>query len=149
MLHAQRDPLSSSSRVDGEAFIGFSPLNTSKAANLGLESSLKGETRDKFKEYTSDNQWPPRHYTCSFCRREFKSVVALGGHMNVHRRDRASIQASREEKEQELVGEDVACSTVDGEAFIGFSPLKTSKAANLGLESSLKGETREELDLEL
>ncbi|MCE0481407.1 hypothetical protein HAX54_039125 [Datura stramonium] len=33
--------------------------------------------------------WPPRSYTCSFCKREFKSAQALGGHMNVHRRDRA------------------------------------------------------------
>ncbi|MBA0857252.1 hypothetical protein Goshw_009519 [Gossypium schwendimanii] len=33
--------------------------------------------------------WPPRSYSCSFCRREFRSAQALGGHMNVHRRDRA------------------------------------------------------------
>ncbi|KAL2322898.1 hypothetical protein Fmac_027277 [Flemingia macrophylla] len=39
--------------------------------------------------------WPPRSYTCSFCRREFRSAQALGGHMNVHRRDRARLhQAS-------------------------------------------------------
>ncbi|BBM99956.1 protein MpSUP [Marchantia polymorpha subsp. ruderalis] len=30
-------------------------------------------------------QWPPRSYTCSFCRREFCTAQALGGHMNVHR----------------------------------------------------------------
>ncbi|KAK9282386.1 hypothetical protein L1049_005303 [Liquidambar formosana] len=36
--------------------------------------------------------WPPRHYTCSFCRRKFKSAQALGGHMNVHRRDRAMLR---------------------------------------------------------
>uniref|UniRef100_A0A7N0UTH8 C2H2-type domain-containing protein n=1 Tax=Kalanchoe fedtschenkoi TaxID=63787 RepID=A0A7N0UTH8_KALFE len=36
--------------------------------------------------------WPPRSYTCSFCRREFKSAQALGGHMNVHRRDRARLK---------------------------------------------------------
>ncbi|XP_076943628.1 transcriptional regulator SUPERMAN-like [Bidens hawaiensis] len=33
--------------------------------------------------------WPPRSYTCAFCKREFRSAQALGGHMNVHRRDRA------------------------------------------------------------
>ncbi|KAI7996194.1 Zinc finger protein 10 [Camellia lanceoleosa] len=38
--------------------------------------------------------WPPRSYTCSFCRREFKSAQALGGHMNVHRRDRARLKQS-------------------------------------------------------
>ncbi|XP_024994683.1 transcriptional regulator SUPERMAN-like isoform X3 [Cynara cardunculus var. scolymus] len=39
--------------------------------------------------------WPPRSYTCTFCRREFQSAQALGGHMNVHRRDRARIHQSQ------------------------------------------------------
>ncbi|XP_034685738.1 transcriptional regulator SUPERMAN-like [Vitis riparia] len=38
--------------------------------------------------------WPPRSYTCSFCKREFRSTQALGGHMNVHRRDRARLRRS-------------------------------------------------------
>uniref|UniRef100_A0A7N2R9Z3 C2H2-type domain-containing protein n=2 Tax=Quercus lobata TaxID=97700 RepID=A0A7N2R9Z3_QUELO len=38
--------------------------------------------------------WPPRSYTCSFCNREFRSAQALGGHMNVHRRDRARLKQS-------------------------------------------------------
>ncbi|KAF7144490.1 hypothetical protein RHSIM_Rhsim04G0161800 [Rhododendron simsii] len=38
--------------------------------------------------------WPPRSYSCSFCRREFRSAQALGGHMNVHRRDRARLNQS-------------------------------------------------------
>ncbi|KAK4422931.1 Zinc finger protein 10 [Sesamum alatum] len=49
-----------------------------------------------FKEDTTGNvlgcTWPPRSYTCTFCRREFQSAQALGGHMNVHRRDRARLQ---------------------------------------------------------
>ncbi|GJR79246.1 zinc finger protein 10-like protein [Tanacetum coccineum] len=36
--------------------------------------------------------WPPRSYTCSFCRREFRSAQALGGHMNVHRREKAKLK---------------------------------------------------------
>ncbi|XP_072959140.1 transcriptional regulator SUPERMAN-like [Typha angustifolia] len=38
--------------------------------------------------------WPPRSYACSFCKREFRSAQALGGHMNVHRRDRARLRQS-------------------------------------------------------
>ncbi|PKA45860.1 Transcriptional regulator SUPERMAN [Apostasia shenzhenica] len=38
--------------------------------------------------------WPPRCYSCSFCKREFRSAQALGGHMNVHRRDRARLRQS-------------------------------------------------------
>ncbi|KAH6766762.1 hypothetical protein C2S52_017745 [Perilla frutescens var. hirtella] len=38
--------------------------------------------------------WPQRNYKCSFCKKEFKSAQALGGHMNVHRRDRARMRFS-------------------------------------------------------
>lgn len=38
--------------------------------------------------------WPPRSYSCTFCGREFRSAQALGGHMNVHRRDRARLKLS-------------------------------------------------------
>ncbi|KAE8673766.1 NAD(P)-binding Rossmann-fold superfamily protein [Hibiscus syriacus] len=38
--------------------------------------------------------WPPRSYSCTFCGREFRSAQALGGHMNVHRRDRAKLKQS-------------------------------------------------------
>ncbi|KAA8548774.1 hypothetical protein F0562_000458 [Nyssa sinensis] len=38
--------------------------------------------------------WHPRTYTCSFCKKEFRSAQALGGHMNVHRRDRARLRQS-------------------------------------------------------
>ncbi|GAU46878.1 hypothetical protein TSUD_25950 [Trifolium subterraneum] len=44
-----------------------------------------------FEEHTS---WPSRNYACSFCKREFRSAQALGGHMNVHRRDRARLRSS-------------------------------------------------------
>ncbi|KAL6841064.1 hypothetical protein ACP4OV_029033 [Aristida adscensionis] len=40
--------------------------------------------------------WPPSppssSYACGYCRREFRSAQALGGHMNVHRRDRARLR---------------------------------------------------------
>lgn len=45
-------------------------------------------------DYLSGFSWPPRSYTCSFCKREFRSAQALGGHMNVHRRDRARLRQS-------------------------------------------------------
>jgi hypothetical protein len=38
--------------------------------------------------------WPPRSYSCDFCKRDFRSAQALGGHMNVHRRDRALLRQS-------------------------------------------------------
>ncbi|KAM3299919.1 hypothetical protein ACQJBY_041087 [Aegilops geniculata] len=35
---------------------------------------------------------PSSSYTCGYCKREFRSAQALGGHMNVHRRERARIR---------------------------------------------------------
>ncbi|GAA0176205.1 hypothetical protein LIER_29242 [Lithospermum erythrorhizon] len=36
--------------------------------------------------------WPPRSYTCIFCKKDFRSAQSLGGHMNIHRRDRAKLR---------------------------------------------------------
>ncbi|CAM6019448.1 unnamed protein product [Sphagnum balticum] len=43
---------------------------------------------------SSGTQWPPSSYSCSFCHREFRTAQALGGHMNVHRRERAAAHRS-------------------------------------------------------
>lgn len=54
------------------------------------------ELQHQFEEPFGGFAWPPRSYTCTFCRREFRSAQALGGHMNVHRRDRARVKQSTE-----------------------------------------------------
>ena len=38
-----------------------------------------------------------RPYTCNFCQKGFSNAQALGGHMNIHRRDRAKLRQSLEE----------------------------------------------------
>ncbi|XVF76667.1 hypothetical protein PTKIN_Ptkin13bG0285200 [Pterospermum kingtungense] len=38
-----------------------------------------------------------KSYTCSFCRKGFANAQALGGHMNIHRKDRAKLRESSEE----------------------------------------------------
>ncbi|KAI3741928.1 hypothetical protein L1987_59607 [Smallanthus sonchifolius] len=38
--------------------------------------------------------WPRRNFTCNFCKKEYKSAQALGGHMNIHRRDKARLEFS-------------------------------------------------------
>lgn len=53
--------------------------------------------------YDSGFVWPPRSYSCSFCKREFRSAQALGGHMNVHRRDRARLKQSFSPRNHEAV----------------------------------------------
>ncbi|KAL1367496.1 hypothetical protein HN51_021565 [Arachis hypogaea] len=61
-------------------------------------SSSTTHNNNSFEEHysweTSSSTRPTRSYACSFCKREFKSAQALGGHMNVHRRDRARLRSS-------------------------------------------------------
>ncbi|TYI44756.1 hypothetical protein ES332_A01G260400v1 [Gossypium tomentosum] len=38
-----------------------------------------------------------KSYTCSFCKKGFSNAQALGGHMNIHRKDRAKLRESFEE----------------------------------------------------
>lgn len=65
----------------------------SMSMNMQEEDDESWEVRAFAQDTTSvmGTTWPPRSYTCSFCRREFRSAQALGGHMNVHRRDRARL----------------------------------------------------------
>ncbi|KAL1192717.1 Transcriptional regulator SUPERMAN [Cardamine amara subsp. amara] len=75
-----------------------------RSNNIELRNSFYGRARTSswsygdYDSYQQDHDyllgfsWPPRSYTCSFCKREFRSAQALGGHMNVHRRDRARLR---------------------------------------------------------
>ncbi|GER24909.1 zinc finger protein 11 [Striga asiatica] len=73
-------------------------------AGLGSEPLVQVQSMEKLKwgfDQTSFDRdraygfsWPQRNYRCSFCKKEFKSAQALGGHMNVHRRDRARMRLS-------------------------------------------------------
>ncbi|XP_051130560.1 zinc finger protein 11-like [Andrographis paniculata] len=75
----------------------FSPLISAPAMNSSSYSDSNWEEQ-AFAEDAAGALggcvWPPRSYSCSFCRREFRSAQALGGHMNVHRRDRARLKQS-------------------------------------------------------
>ncbi|XP_030512978.1 transcriptional regulator SUPERMAN-like [Rhodamnia argentea] len=61
---------------------------------IKVGSSLIGNYPSHAEDYLTGLSWPPRSYSCSFCKREFGSAQALGGHMNVHRRDRARLRQS-------------------------------------------------------
>ncbi|GAA0162895.1 hypothetical protein LIER_18890 [Lithospermum erythrorhizon] len=57
------------------------------------EHKFNGDNHDQVGELNGEFlSWPPRSYTCSFCKKEFRSSQALGGHMNIHRRDRARLR---------------------------------------------------------
>ncbi|OAY41357.1 transcriptional regulator TAC1 [Manihot esculenta] len=55
-----------------------------------------------------DDQWGSgivRSYTCSFCNKCFSNAQALGGHMNIHRKDRAKL---REASDENLLSLDIS-----------------------------------------
>ncbi|CAM6103069.1 unnamed protein product [Calypogeia fissa] len=69
---------------------GHNPTATSQTAATAGDGDASWEVRAFAEDSAScSGQWPPRSYACSFCRREFRTAQALGGHMNVHRRERA------------------------------------------------------------
>nr|CAN65209.1 hypothetical protein VITISV_043547 [Vitis vinifera] len=51
---------------------------------------------------TSDDQGPSqaRSYECTFCKRGFSTAQALGGHMNIHRKDKAKLKKASNEAQQ-------------------------------------------------
>lgn len=68
--------------------------NTKQSTRITVQDDDDSWEVRAFEEDTGNamgTTWPPRSYTCTFCRREFRSAQALGGHMNVHRRDRARL----------------------------------------------------------
>ncbi|XP_044500498.1 transcriptional regulator SUPERMAN-like [Mangifera indica] len=68
--------------------------NNNQNSSNKVKDSWSNNSHNSGEQYFSGFSWPPRSYTCSFCKREFRSAQALGGHMNVHRRDRARLRQS-------------------------------------------------------
>lgn len=70
------------------------PLPKSKASCK--HNSRGGDEEEEEEKDIVEYLWRPssRAYTCGFCKRQFRSAQALGGHMNVHRRDRAKLRRS-------------------------------------------------------
>ncbi|XAR50913.1 hypothetical protein NMG60_11005378 [Bertholletia excelsa] len=51
--------------------------------------------------WSSDDHQGSSHgkfFTCTFCKRAFSNAQALGGHMNIHRRDRAKLRESSDDQ---------------------------------------------------
>ncbi|KAK8491051.1 hypothetical protein V6N11_047096 [Hibiscus sabdariffa] len=85
--------------------------------------------------------WPPRSYSCSFCGRVFRSAQALGGHMNVHRRDRARLKQSSSDHstvEDEQKGQSFGS---DSAAKRSFNDVETR--LSVGLSTSVLFQNRQ------
>lgn len=67
---------------------------------MGLTKSPSAKKSDHVPAATSDEQHPSlsqsqsRTYDCNFCKGGFSNAKALGGHMNIHRKDKAKLKQS-------------------------------------------------------
>ncbi|KAG4910986.1 hypothetical protein AAZX31_20G192300 [Glycine max] len=59
-------------------------MNSEKSVSLDI-SSEENDHHDQ----DDDTGGTKRSYECTFCKRGFTNAQALGGHMNIHRKDRA------------------------------------------------------------
>ncbi|XP_039143693.1 transcriptional regulator TAC1-like [Dioscorea cayenensis subsp. rotundata] len=62
-----------------------------------MEGGKKSETKvssdeAESAEQVNDDAGTGRSYECMFCKRGFTTAQALGGHMNIHRKDRAKMR---------------------------------------------------------
>ncbi|OMP09318.1 hypothetical protein COLO4_05593 [Corchorus olitorius] len=57
------------------------------------DSKSSSEETDR-SEQSNDDLGTGRSYECVFCKRGFTTAQALGGHMNIHRKDRAKSRPS-------------------------------------------------------
>nr|PNR52810.1 hypothetical protein PHYPA_009185 [Physcomitrium patens] len=60
-----------------------------------------------------DQYWPIRTFNCNFCTRMFRTAQALGGHMNVHRRERAYANEMLTDLHPEPARHTFSCSMVN------------------------------------
>ncbi|OWM81794.1 transcriptional regulator TAC1-like [Punica granatum] len=65
------------------------------------QANASSSTREKSDQIADSSL---KTYSCTFCKKGFSNAQALGGHMNIHRKDRAKlIMQSLDDKSHEVV----------------------------------------------
>lgn len=87
-------------------FLSWPPLLSLMSFPFYSKSMERNHSVEKFDQikWTSEDQisgsGQAKSYACTFCKRGFSNAQALGGHMNIHRRDRARIRQYLEDQNQ-------------------------------------------------
>ncbi|GFY84960.1 C2H2 and C2HC zinc fingers superfamily protein [Actinidia rufa] len=59
-------------------------------------SETSSDENDRLEKGTGNNSGTVRSYLCTYCKRGFTNAQALGGHMNIHRKDKAKAKKNSE-----------------------------------------------------
>ncbi|XP_021752835.1 zinc finger protein 11-like [Chenopodium quinoa] len=65
------------------------------------EMEVDDGSTDKESDSENDNTGVGRTYECNYCKRGFTNAQALGGHMNIHRKDKAKAKARQQQQQQQ------------------------------------------------
>ncbi|KAJ3689106.1 hypothetical protein LUZ61_018270 [Rhynchospora tenuis] len=79
-------------------------------------------------------------YNCTYCKRGFTTAQALGGHMNIHRKDRAKMQISTTSSEE---------TKRPHELSLFHDKPSSGKSTSSSQDQHTTDEVKEELDLTL
>ncbi|CAI9762713.1 unnamed protein product [Fraxinus pennsylvanica] len=71
-------------------------MEPEKHPNSDTNSSQESDRAEE-KINDDDNTGVGRSYECNFCKRGFTNAQALGGHMNIHRKDKAKAKQKAQE----------------------------------------------------
>ncbi|KAK1373108.1 transcriptional regulator TAC1-like [Heracleum sosnowskyi] len=71
-------------------------------SNNQQEDSINSSS-EEFDQVELQNNVISRFYECAFCKRGFNTAQALGGHMNIHRKDKAKTRPCKQYKQEEKI----------------------------------------------
>ncbi|KAG8370362.1 hypothetical protein BUALT_Bualt14G0109000 [Buddleja alternifolia] len=89
------------------------------------------ESDHQSKKSPEDTTGVGRSYECTFCKRGFTNAQALGGHMNIHRKDKAKAKAKQKNQESIKMNESYANS--------GYFPLQITSNDHQQQQTSYYG----------
>ncbi|MCD9559133.1 hypothetical protein HAX54_016944 [Datura stramonium] len=79
-------------------------MASEKNSKYSDSSSEDTTDRESEKFNDDDNTGMGRSYECNFCKRGFTNAQALGGHMNIHRKDK--LKAKQESSSRKLTAQE-------------------------------------------